>query len=607
MKKTLCFISILFSFTCGNILNDAFNAEFSRNVTYAVTYNANEADSGEAPVDANRYELNQAVTVLGNTGSLARSGFNFGGWNTASDGSGTDYIQDQTFAMGPADMTLYAKWTVTYTVTYDTNEADTGEVPVDGNRYEQGQNFTVLDNTGDLVKYGYNFGGWNDNTAGSGTDYIQGQTYSIGAADLILYAKWANKSWGTAAYIEDGTANAMNPQVVVDLSGNAIVVWQQSGYIYANRYTQGTGWGGAAVIESETTTAKSPQIAFDASGNAIAVWVQNNHIWANRYTTGTGLWGTAAAIETESGVADLPQIAVNSSGNAIAVWVQAKDSYNNIYANQYTAGTGLWNATAVLIDIDNEDSLTGYFNAFIPQITIDSSGNGIAIWYQSAAPDTNPRDHILANRYTASTGLWGTAARIETDDSNNAKDPQIALDSSGNAIAVWTQSNGTVNNICINQFTAAGTSWSTYELLETDNAGFAGNAHIAFDSSDNAIAVWTQNDGTANYNVYAKRYTGVWGEIALLETITGVALKPRIDFDSHENAIVVWSHYDVSHYHIYANRYLSGTGWGTAGLIETESLVDANDPRIAVDPSGNAIAVWWQTGSPYEVRANIFQ
>lgn len=47
-----------------------------------VTYNANGADSGSVPTDATEYELNDIVTVLGNTGNLVRAGYSFGGWRT---------------------------------------------------------------------------------------------------------------------------------------------------------------------------------------------------------------------------------------------------------------------------------------------------------------------------------------------------------------------------------------------------------------------------------------------------------------------------------------------------------------------------------------------
>ena len=78
--------------------------------TYTVTYNANEATSGTAPTDASSpYLSGSTVTVLDNTGSLVKTGYNFSGWNTKDDGTGTDRAVGSTFTIS-ANTTLYAKW-----------------------------------------------------------------------------------------------------------------------------------------------------------------------------------------------------------------------------------------------------------------------------------------------------------------------------------------------------------------------------------------------------------------------------------------------------------------------------------------------------------------
>ena len=75
------------------------------------------------------------------------------------------------------------------------------------------------------------------------------------------------------------------------------------------------------------------------------------------------------------------------------------------------------------------------------------------------------------------------------------------MDSSGNAVAVWQQSDGTRNNIWANRF-VPGLGWATAEIIETDNAGDANFPQIATDSTGNAVAVWQQSDGTRN-NIWA--------------------------------------------------------------------------------------------------------
>lgn len=77
---------------------------------FTVTYDPNGATSGTAPTDSNSYQQNASVTVLGNTGTLARTGYTFGGWNTLANGSGTTYAAGASFTMGTANVTLYALW-----------------------------------------------------------------------------------------------------------------------------------------------------------------------------------------------------------------------------------------------------------------------------------------------------------------------------------------------------------------------------------------------------------------------------------------------------------------------------------------------------------------
>jgi CSLREA domain-containing protein/uncharacterized repeat protein (TIGR02543 family) len=80
--------------------------------TYSVTYNGNGSTGGSVPIDGNAYVAGATVTVLGNTGSLVKTGYIFAGWNTLANGSGTSYAGGATFAMGSGNVTLYAQWTL---------------------------------------------------------------------------------------------------------------------------------------------------------------------------------------------------------------------------------------------------------------------------------------------------------------------------------------------------------------------------------------------------------------------------------------------------------------------------------------------------------------
>jgi uncharacterized repeat protein (TIGR02543 family) len=159
--------------------------------TYTVTYDGNSNTSGTAPTDANSpYDSGATVTTLTNSGSLARTGYVFKGWNTAANGGGTHYNTGATFTIS-ANTTLYAEWAATYTVTYDDNDADSGTAPTDGSSpYETGSTVTVIGNTGSLARTNYTFEGWNTAVDGSGTHYNASGTFTI-SANTTLYAEWS--------------------------------------------------------------------------------------------------------------------------------------------------------------------------------------------------------------------------------------------------------------------------------------------------------------------------------------------------------------------------------------------------------------------------------
>ena len=71
-----------------------------------------------------------------------------------------------------------------------------------------------------------------------------------------------------------------------------------------------------------------------------------------------------------------------------------------------TTATKSW-GTAVLIGANNSG------DAYYPQVTFDAFGNAVAVWMQY--DDVSSRNNIWSNRYTASTGLWGTAVTISNN------------------------------------------------------------------------------------------------------------------------------------------------------------------------------------------------
>ena len=152
---------------------------------YTVTFNANGATSGIAPAPQTVYS-GISITVPGQ-GTLNLGGKTFGGWNTQTNGGGTNYAAGATYTV-TGNVTLYAKWQsdVQYTVTYHANGAS-GTAP-SAQSVDPGTVVT-LQGAGSLTYSGRTFEGWNTKADGTGASYAEGAEYTVNV-NITFYARW---------------------------------------------------------------------------------------------------------------------------------------------------------------------------------------------------------------------------------------------------------------------------------------------------------------------------------------------------------------------------------------------------------------------------------
>jgi hypothetical protein len=417
-------------------------------------------------------------------------------------------------------------------------------------------------------------------------------------------------TWTPAALIETGSGSASSPRIAVDPSGNVMAVWVQSdgttSNIYANRYAAGSGWGTATLLETSDMPADSPQIAADSNGNFIAVWRQawktvNGALYgihANRYVVGTG-WGAAATVYEDITRGDVTangdaQIGVAPNGNAVVVWSVYDWSWNHTSVRANRYEVGAgWTGVTNL-------STEAVRAAYSPEVALDSAGNAIVVWSQDSG--TSSVQGIKAVRYAVGTG-WQTPVPIEPAtiaETRTGSAPQIAFDLNGNAIAVWYQYGKP--GIYTNRY-VAGTGWGIAEaIVDPGITSYDEGVQLAIDKNGNAIAVWNQYGGV----VYANRYVAGagWGTTVMVDP-NGQDYSEQIAFDQNGNAIAAWGKFSCNSYNISANLYVVGTGWGAvpycwdASSFVNSTQGDAGDPQLVIDKNGNATAVWVQYSNIY--------
>jgi uncharacterized repeat protein (TIGR02543 family) len=151
-------------------------------ITHTVTYNTTGGST--APTDANAYGYQSLATV--DSTVPTKTGYVFLGWNTAQNGTGTNYADGNSIVMSTTDVTLYAQWAGnSYRLTYNANNG-TG-APAGENRVVDSVN--ALSATAP-TRSGYTFNGWNTVANGSGTAYAASASFTMPGSNTTLYAQW---------------------------------------------------------------------------------------------------------------------------------------------------------------------------------------------------------------------------------------------------------------------------------------------------------------------------------------------------------------------------------------------------------------------------------
>jgi hypothetical protein len=166
-----------------------------------------------------------------------------------------------------------------------------------------------------------------------------------------------------------------------------------------------------------------------------------------------------------------------------------------------------------------------------------------------------PLLNLYARRWTPASG-WSLSQLIETNDAGDVHAPRIALDNAGNGFAIWDQKEGANRNEWVNRFTI-GAGWGTAQLLEQDNEGEARDGSLAVDATGNAMAVWSHSNGPTS-NIQSARYDSAsgWKAPVLVElSDSPFATFPNIGMTLTGKATVVWMQSDGSYYNIWANQF----------------------------------------------------
>jgi hypothetical protein len=206
-----------------------------------------------------------------------------------------------------------------------------------------------------------------------------------------------------------------------------------------------------------------------------------------------------------------PQVVQDASGNSLMVWARHDGANDRIQA-RFRAADGTFGATATISQAGNA--------AFEPQVALDSSGNAIAVWTQWQG--ANSRIHAA---FRPAGGSFGASQAI-SPSGQIAGTPQISIDSTGKAVAVWSLFDGTVDRVQAAVRPANGSFGGVETLSKSGVEAYEPNVAAGPSADANAAAVWTGSDGT-NLRVQSARrrdYVGYPRPISASPNLTALVV-----------------------------------------------------------------------------------
>jgi hypothetical protein len=184
----------------------------------------------------------------------------------------------------------------------------------------------------------------------------------------------------------------------------------------------------------------SPLVAVSAQGTAIALWIgsdgSTNRAQVSVRPSG-GDFGPAQAISGPGQNIAHPELAMDPQGDAVVVWTLdvRNPGFDRVQASYRPAGDSTSFGTPETLSADGG-------NGFDPDVSMDDQGNAHAIWARGRVVQSSFRP-------AGPSSNFGPPATISSSIGTLVQgyEPEIGAESNGDAVAVWSRVDNSVNLI----------------------------------------------------------------------------------------------------------------------------------------------------------------
>jgi hypothetical protein len=353
---------------------------------------------------------------------------------------------------------------------------------------------------------------------------------------------------------------------------------------------------------SQTNTATPGSVAMDGNGNYVVVWASQLRdgdglgVYARRFSAVGVPQGDAFQVNTTTaGDQTYASVAMNAAGEFVITWSshgQDGDGWG-VYAQRYSA-----DGTASGSEFRVNTTTAG--DQMYSSVAISNDGDFVITW------SSNGQDGdgwgVYAQRYNADGTANGSEFRVNTTTAGDQMYSSVAMNAAGDFVITWS-SNGQDGDgwgVYAQRYSADGTASGSEFRVNTTTAGDQTYASVAMNASGEFVIAWSSNgqDGDG-WGIYAQRYnadgTASGSEFRVNTTTAGDQVSPSVALDTNGNFIITWSSngQDGDGWGIYGQQFdATGASIGNEFRLNTSTAGDQQYATVAMDSTGNAVAVW---------------
>lgn len=412
----------------------------------------------------------------------------------------------------------------------------------------------------------------------------------VGVGLLGAEPALAAPTWMPTPDLSAPGADADEQQVAIAPDGEAVAVWKRAegtaSIIETASRPPGGDWSPPTPLTAPGRKAEEPEIAIGPAGEAVAVWEAPvgfvKFVEASWRPRG-GEWAPATAISAAGHSAIEPQVAIDEEGEAVAVWTRAGENGLFVVEASSSRRGGAWSQSVPLS--------TSADNNFDPEVAVDPEGEAVAVWTRVLSGS----NEIVEGATRPAGGSWPAQPTQLSAPTSLSIEPQVAISPEGEAVAIWATLDAGQHHIIESASRLFAHSWSSPSPVSAPGkSGF--EPQIATGPEGEAVAIWEEDDGGATIETSSRPVFGNWPQqTTRLSPVGTNSFAPEIAVPADGHAVAIWERERESQNIVIESASRDAEGlWpqpqGDATLSVPGRVALA--PQIAIDPAGEAVAVW---------------